>query len=335
VSDVSYTPSHVDDHDRALMTSAEPIELAQLTPQRVRELSAQHGIERATAILYRSVLHAFPESVEILTAAESTHAAACSDDNTLFAIMPGAFHQDYPETGGDGRQLLALGERLGCRVERVPIGSFDLFQKNAATLQAWLHERRQTPRIVLASLSKGGADVKIALRDPKAAETFRNVVAWVNFSGMVNGTPLIEWLRTRRLRYAGVRLTLWWLGHAVEPFHELRHGTGAPLDGWPPIPEHLRVFHVLGFPTRRHLTTAWARRGYERLATLGPNDGGGLVLADAVHSPGVIVPIWGADHYLQPTWDVLPLLTGILRRAARAPRQATAPPADVQNILAV
>src|SRR5688500_2820462 len=122
---MEYRPPYLDERDRALLESVEPMDAAQLTPQRVRELCAEQSIDRATAILYRSILRSSPQSVEILRQSEASDTDhACSD--ALLAVMPGAFHQDYPETGGDGRQLLALGERLGCRVERVPVGSFDV-----------------------------------------------------------------------------------------------------------------------------------------------------------------------------------------------------------------
>jgi len=95
----------------------------------------------------------------------------------------------------------------------------------------------------------------------------------------------------------------------------LRHGTGTTLSTWPSLPVHLRIVHVCGFPLRRHLTHPWAPRAYERLAGLGPNDGGGLLLADCARWPGILCPVWGADHYLAPNWDSQPLVTGIVAAA--------------------
>ena len=151
---------------------------------------------------------------------------------------------------------------------------------------------------------------------------FDSVAAWVSLSGMVQGTPLVEWLRTRRLRWWIVRLMLWWRGHSRQTLEDLRHGPGAPLSAWPALPAHLDVVHVCGFPLRRHLAHPWAPRAYERLAPLGPNDGGGILLADTLTLPGIVCPVWGADHYLAPRWDALPLLKGIIA-AALAPRHAS------------
>jgi hypothetical protein len=81
------------------------------------------------------------------------------------------------------------------------------------------------------------------------------------------------------------------------------------------------VIHILGFPLRRHLAHPWAPRAYERLAPLGPNDGGGFLLGEVAQLPGTVLPVWGADHYLQPAWDAVPLLRQVLAEAM-APESA-------------
>jgi hypothetical protein len=66
-------------------------------------------------------------------------------------------------------------------------------------------------------------------------------------------------------------------------------------------------------------------RAYDRLAALGPNDGGGVLLGALSSVPGIVCPIWGADHYMQPSWNVTPLLRDIVIAALTpgARRQAT------------
>jgi len=34
---------------------------------------------------------------------------------------------------------------------------------------------------------------------------------------------------------------------------------------WPPIPAHLQIIHVIGFPLRKHLAHPWAARGTNEL----------------------------------------------------------------------
>jgi hypothetical protein len=98
---------------------------------------------------------------------------------------------------------------------------------------------------------------------------------------------------------------------------ELAHGAGSALCRPLVVPPHIRVIHVVGFPLVEHLSNDWARRGHARLAPLGPNDGGGVLLSDFVDLPGSVYPVWGADHYLNPPWNVRPLLRRILIDAAR------------------
>src|SRR5205085_7221899 len=105
-------------------------------------------------------------------------------------------------TGGDGRLVRDVAEQYGWPCELIPTVSFGPLKRNAQLLIDWLLRRPATSRIVLVSLCKGAAEVKIALSHPRAAEALRNVVAWVNLSGLLYGTPLVEWVFSRRLRVA-------------------------------------------------------------------------------------------------------------------------------------
>jgi hypothetical protein len=193
-----------------------------------------------------------------------------------------------------GEVLEGPARALGMRVERIPVGSRGRLQQNARTILDWL-ARSRAERIVLASLSKGGADVRAALATPEAREAFARVQAWVDLSGIVCGTPMVEWFMARPLRRLLLRLGLCLKG--IDPgflaeLGSLRH----------PPPEglgHLHALHVAGFALRRHCSSPRSRRWWTRLAVEGPTDGV-VRLADVVALPGIVVPIWGADHYLRP-----------------------------------
>src|SRR5262249_734546 len=77
----------------------------------------------------------------------------------------------------DGSFVLEAVQRLNCRIERVPLPSFGPLRAGAALVRDWLRARAGE-EIVLVSLSKGGAEGKLALAEPDAAETFRPVRAW-------------------------------------------------------------------------------------------------------------------------------------------------------------
>ncbi len=273
------------------------------------ELARTEGLDFATALLHDRILRV-PTNAEFSRSAREAQRPA-KNDRDLIGIVRGAFHREHRHTSADGATVLAIARELGCAAEVIPTASLGTLEESAGAILDWLAAQRDR-RIVLVSLSKGGADVKHALSRRDAA--FGEVAAWVSFSGIVQGTPLIEWLRRRPLRWWGVRLWLWWRGYRARALDELRHDAASP---WPALPEHLRVVHVFGFPLRHHLAHPWAARGYARLSPLGPNDGGGILLADCAKLPGIVCPIWGADHYLAPRWDARPLLTGIITAALR------------------
>jgi hypothetical protein len=289
--------------------------------ERLARLAAIHGTDFATALIYDRLLR-LPDHRRLFervhqsgnqartVAPEMSHRAVRGH----VALVPGAFYREHKNTGADGSRFATIAESLNCLVERIPIHSFGSLHENARLIAEWLLAR-PSQSYVLVSLSKGSADLKVALSLPDAAEAFRNVTAWVSFSGLVEGTPLIAWLRAQPLRRLGAKLLLRFRGHRYSVLEELRHDRNPLLAQWPPIPSQLRIIHVLAFPLRRHLTHPWAIRGYERLVPLGPNDGGGILLADAARLPGRVFPVWGADHYLQPAWDTRPLLESILRSA--------------------
>jgi hypothetical protein len=289
----------------------------------------------ATAVLYDRVLRdetnrTFFKRVQSIDRLQAVQP-------TLIGIVPGAFYREHKRSGADGARLVAICKAMGCPVELIPVESFGSLARNAGVISKWLLQNRDQ-RVLLVSLSKGSADLKIALALPDAEALFENVVAWISISGLPQGTPLVAWLRRQRLRQLGVRLLLRLRGQRYSVVEELRPEADGPLAVWPVLPPRLQVIHVLGFPLRRHLAHPWAPRAYERLASLGPNDGGGFLLADIAHLPGTVLPIWGADHYLQPPWDVELILRQVLieaiatepalRQANQSANQPISPPAN-------
>jgi hypothetical protein len=272
------------------------------------------AIDAATAELYEQV-RASPRHRDFIRRIESDLPVKFDGRAPRLVVMPGAFHAQHANTGADGRRVLELAAQLGWPAEVVPAPSLGSLSGNADVLAEVLRRRGGEP-IILVSLSKGGADVRTAMDRPAAAGEFRDVRAWVNISGIVTGTALVGWLRARPLRCWGVRLLLRCRGQRWAQVEELRRGAGAPLARPIRLPPHVRAIHIAGFPRVGDLTNDWARRGHARLAPLGPNDGGGILLRDLLELPGEVFPVRGADHYLNPSWDIRPLLRRVLLDAA-------------------
>jgi hypothetical protein len=262
-------------------------------------------VDAATERLYRQVLESplhgpFVRRVDALRAEPAL--PSWSRDAVL-AVVPGASYRENPDSGADGRLVREEAERMGCPTVLAPLDTTGTLERNARILRAWLAAWTGGP-LILVSLSKGGADVKAALSDP----VFRKVVAWVNLCGPLNGTPMADWLLSAHPLAVAVRLYHRLRGQSPAFLEDLRYPAKSPLR----LPEHLRLISVVGFPLRRHLTRRVSRRCHARLAPLGPNDGA-LVLADVCALPGLLYPVWGADHYLQPEGGAGVLVRAILR----------------------
>ncbi len=295
-----------------------------LDAARLAVISSEKGIDFATALFYAALHHSY-EFGETIRRIDVGIEPDVSEVPAL-VLMPGAFHRHHNNTGADGARLLAAAKELGWATETISVGSLASVHANAAMLIDCLR-RHPASKIVVASLSKGSADVATAMRHPMATEAFRSVCGWISLSGMIHGTPLINWIRRRPLRAMGVHLLLWAKHLRFAQLDELQRSPGGLLDRPVSLPAHLRAIHVIGCPLRQHLRHPWATRGYERIAPLGPNDGGGILLGDATRFPGLTYPVWGADHYLNPKWDFAATLRNLLLHAAASHPAASAMPA--------
>lgn len=302
----------------------------ELTVARLRQVAAGEGVDFAAALLYDRLLRS-PEHGPFIRRVHAAPAEAPAPGRgpAALVIVPGACYAEYPHTGADGRRLLAIAEGWGWRVEVIPVASFGPLAVNAHIIGDWL-DGRPEGSVILVSLSKGGADVKTALALPGAARAFRNVAAWVSLSGILFGSPLAGWFARHPVGRVLARLVAWYHRYDFAVLRELDHGPDTPLDGDLVLPPGLEVVHVVGLPLSAHLRSRLARRSHRRLAALGPSDGGGTLLGDVARLPGRVYPVWGCDHYLNPAWDITPLIARLLRcvsdgRAGTVPGEVSAP----------
>lgn len=278
----------------------------------IEQLTATDGVDFATAVLYDAIVHSEQHSAFIaqLDGLRMADSAAQPTPGTLLAIAPGAFYLEYPHTGADGRSLREQAATLGCPCELIPSASMGTVAENAELICQWLAARTER-RIILASISKGGSDIKAALRRPEAPRAFQNVVSWISLCGILEGSPTVDWLLRRRLRRLFYRSLFWWRGLRFQVLTDLRR-TAGPLEGPLALPATIRLIQIVGFPLRRHLTNRLARTCHNAGSAEGPNDGA-ILLCDVVRQPGLIYPIWGADHYLRPSWELRKLARAVLR----------------------
>jgi hypothetical protein len=304
-------------HEQALLARAarwpEWPAWTDLNEEALRDLAVRQGLDFATAVLFDRICRA-PEHgpfIERLGSLPASVPAVKGRESLTVAIVPGAFYRTRPQTGADGSFILDHLARFGFQAERIPLHSFGSLRANATLIGDWLRQR-PARRVILVSLSKGGAETKIALGQPDAGQTFRSVAAWINLSGLLQGTPLAGLLLARAWRVLLVRLLFRLRGYDFTALGQLERKSGSLLDARLSFPDHLRVIHIVGFPLRAHLSCNLAARNYRLLAALGPNDGGGILLGDLCRFKGLIYPLWGADHFLRPAADLRSLVCRLL-----------------------
>ncbi|MBI2824412.1 MAG: hypothetical protein HYX69_06980 [Planctomycetia bacterium] len=282
----------------------------------LRAVAQREGLDFATALLYVR-LRDSAEHGELVArvAAMPDRPPAGFRFPARIVIVPGAFHRDFPESGADGRLVRQAARATGCRVDVIPTANFGTLSENAETICRWLAAQPPAP-IVLVSASKGASDLKMAFARPEAAGAFRHVRLWVNLSGIAFGTPLVQWILASRWRRFYYRTLLRLRGYDFAVAAELGRGPGSPLAGAVRMPAHVQAIHVVGFPLKRHLSNALARRCHRRVRDVGPTDGAGIVLADVSRLPGHVYPLWGADHYLRPKNCDASVVAGKLLRVA-------------------
>lgn len=265
---------------------------AALTPA---VLTREHGVDFATALWYDHIRREEPHRAFIEGVEAGDADAVLPPTNVRLLVAPAAFWREYPQFGADGAAVIAAARGLGMDAGLIPTRSTGSVSENAGMIREAL-AKEEDGSVILASLSKGGADVRVALE--QGGEVTRKVRAWINVCGLVHGTPLVDevldgpWWRRLAIRAFLAR----WRAD-FELIRELRHGPGSPLAARATALEGVYVVNVVACPLSKHVTGSIARR-HRQLARLGPNDGSTL-LTDAIVDGGVVYPVWGADHYFR------------------------------------
>jgi len=213
-------------------------------------------------------------------------------------IVPGAFYREYPRHEARGERLKASAEKLGITATILDTPSFCSPAAGAECLTRHLRQISPSRAPIVVSLSKGALDTVRFLQDPRNSALLDRIRAWITLSGIVVGTPLINYIDQRLLLKMAVRLSLWRRGYRYRDLLELRQVSStddiSTLSSRMPFP----ILHVQGFPYYKDLSSSLARKGALRLKSHGASDGGGIILRGTKDYPGGIIAIKRADHYL-------------------------------------
>jgi len=295
--------------------------LPHLTLEQCGELTRRYGVDFATALLYDrvkgSLRHAsFIEQIDQLQQHPSQNKTA---HQTMIGIVPASFYKEKPHSGADGRVIAAAATAMGFPYELIPLQSTGTLAENSRILLDWLarHRSRQT---IVVSLCKGSADVKVALSAPEADSRFESVLAWINICGTLSGSPFAQWLLATRPGFFAAWLFCKCGGHNFRFLQEIVPSAFGSLSSPLRLPPRLPLINIVGFPLRRHLSNSFMRRCHKFISRQGPNDGG-VLLADVCQLPGLLYPVWGADHYLRPDARAGRIIRAVLEYVMNGPLQ--------------
>jgi len=218
------------------------------------------------------------------------------DPRLLVAFAPGwLYEHSGAATGADFARPRAWLEALGVDTHLIPTDEngpvADNAERIASALRALAARQR---RVIIASASKSGAEVALALGRELEPEATRHVLAWVSIGGTVRGTPFADRVLAPDL-WLPARLYLGWQGFDLEGVRSLRADVLGPAFEALQLPEHVFSVAYLAAPLSGDISEG-ASFGYRLLRRHGPNDGL-MLLADGVLPGGVTLLEPGADHY--------------------------------------
>lgn len=223
-----------------------------------------------------------------------------SDQNVLLALVPGAFYEDNTGIGADGAKLRELVVKMGLKEDMIRVEQTGSVYRNAEIICDYLKNRNDVTGIILASVSKGSSDIKMAITKCGHEPYFQKVIGWYNIGGINKGSVLVNALNDDWTNKWEARTYFCLQGYDWEGVQTMRADKGSPLDFDLKLPEQILLINVVGVPTFRFVTNR-ARPYYEYLIRYGPNDGVSL-LSDTYMPGGITWASWRNDHYFR--WPI-------------------------------
>lgn len=196
-------------------------------------------------------------------------------------------------TGADFAKPRELVSRFGLEnhlVELPPTGSVE---RNATVLASEIARRsRSGKKIILASASSAGPAVQLVLGEMLSERDQHSVKAWLNLGGILQGSPLVDYLEARPWLFSPIVWLKGWEKEAIRSMSTSRSRSRfARLD----MGSGILVVNYLGIPLSGQLSR-FSRDNYPILSSDGPNDGLTL-LADAIAPNSLTIVAVGSDHF--------------------------------------
>lgn len=204
---------------------------------------------------------------------------------------------DYLEnghlTGADFTKPRALATVFGLQNQLVEIPPVGSVEDNARVIAREVTKQaREGKQIVLAGASSAGPAIHLALAEVIAKDDLPSVRAWLNFGGLLQGSPLVDIVTDRPWLSFVLRTFTGWEDTAMRSMGTRASRTrSARLT----LKSRLLVINYLGIPFSGGLSK-YGRDKYPLIKSDGPNDGLTL-LPDALAPNSLTIVALGSDHF--------------------------------------
>lgn len=198
-------------------------------------------------------------------------------------------------SGADFARPRELATRFGFENHLAPLRPTGSVEENARILAAEIDRRALSgKKLLLVGSSSAGPTIHLALGEFVGVRQRRSIAAWLNIGGLLQGSPIVEHLRSGPRRLF-VDLGIWWKGWNHDAVASLGAGPGRKRFNEIRMDPGILVINYLGIPMSGQVGR-YSRDTYPVLKRQGPNDGLTL-LADAIAPGSLTLVAIGSDHF--------------------------------------
>lgn len=268
--------------------------------QELKEISQTYSVDFASLFLADRLLS--HECNKMLNTAfadylkNDTPIDKSSLDSYLVLFVPGwNYVENGHLTGADFAEPRKLATALGLENYLVALVSTGSVEENADVLAAEvLKYSRSGKKIILAGASSAGPVIHLTLGERLDRRERGAVKAWINLGGILQGSPLIDYLQERPQVWL-FELVAWLKDWNKEAILSMATNPSRNRFSRLQIGSDILVINYVGVPLSGQLSR-FSKGKYPLLRPEGPNDGLTL-LTDAIAPDSLTIVALGSDHF--------------------------------------
>ncbi len=246
----------------------------------------------------RKIQNAFREKMaETKVSLQNGRAHPIPDSSSYLTLfVPGWGYQENGHiTGADFAMPRKLISSLGIENHLVEIPSMGSVEENAEFLRKEIvRYSKSQKKIIIAGASSAGPAIHLVLGKLLHPEQLKHVKAWVNFGGILQGSPLVDYLQEWPKSWI-FQLVLWYEGWEKESFLSMSAKRSRERFKMLSVPKHIVVINYLGISLSGEISQ-YSHDKYPILRKEGPNDGLTL-LTDIVAPDSMTIIAVRSDHF--------------------------------------